>query len=418
MDGRAYRVIAPPAAYAIGGRRYEAGADDLAAAVACAHAERERPRCLCRPQDAAAEMYIARLPGAGGTFILKRMPHTGDQHAPDCPSYEPPAEFSGLGQVLGQAISEDPATGLTTLKLDFALSRQPGRSQTPPAGSEADSVATTGARLSLRGLLHYLWDQAELTRWHPGFAGKRHWATVRRHLLGAAQHLVTKGDALGPRLYIPEPWSLDQREAITARQRQHWQRTASAPGRPQPLALLIGEVKEIVPARYGYKAIVRHVPDQAFAIDEPLYRRLTRRFQHELALWGATDDLHMVMIATFALSAMSIPTLSELSLMLVTRQWIPVEDLPSKQLIDRLTADGRAFIKGLRYNLGANMKTACALMMDGDGKLVELYVRADAPPGHSPGDQLCREWHSGGTPMPPLPPRAASLENQTLPRDS
>lgn len=406
MDGRAYRVIAPPAAYAIGGRRYEAGADDLAAAVAYAHAERERPLCLCRPQDGGVEMYVARLPGAGDTFILKRMPHTGDQHAPDCPSYEPPAEFSGLGQVLGQAISEDPATGLTTLKLDFALSRQPGRSQIPPAGSEADSVATTGARLSLRGLLHYLWDQAELTRWHPGFAGKRHWATVRRHLLRAAQHLVTKGDALGPRLYIPEPWSLEQREAITARQRQHWQRTASAPGKPQPLALLIGEVKEIVPARYGYKAIVRHVPDQAFAIDEPLYRRLTRRFEHELALWGATDDLHMIMIATFALSAMGIPTLSELSLMLVTRQWIPVEDLPSKRLVDRLTAEGRPFIKVLRYNLGASVETACALLTDCGEQPVALHVDPVAQPKSSDGKRLCWAWRSGEESMPDLPARA------------
>jgi hypothetical protein len=61
--------------------------------------------------------------------------------------------------------------------------------------------------------------------------------------------------------------------------------------------LLICEVKEIVPARYGFKAIVKHMPDQAFAIDEQLYRRLGRRFEAELALWGASDDMHMVMWA-------------------------------------------------------------------------------------------------------------------------
>ena len=66
------------------------------------------------------EMYVARL---GYGFIVKRMPSTGSQHAPDCPSYEPPAEFSGLGQVLGSAITEDPATGETTLKLDFSMSK-------------------------------------------------------------------------------------------------------------------------------------------------------------------------------------------------------------------------------------------------------------------------------------------------------
>ena len=50
----------------------------------------------------------------------------------------------------------------------------------PAAGADSDSVASSGTKLSLRGLLHYLWDQGELTRWQPGFAGKRTWSTVRK----------------------------------------------------------------------------------------------------------------------------------------------------------------------------------------------------------------------------------------------
>ena len=57
--------------------------------------------------------------------------------------------------------------------------------------------------------------------------------------------------------------------------------------------LLICEVKEIVPARYGFKAVVKHVPEQTFALDEQLYRRLGRRFKSELTLWGADRDIHM-----------------------------------------------------------------------------------------------------------------------------
>jgi hypothetical protein len=185
-------------------------------------------------------------------------------HAPDCPSYEPPAEFSGLGQVLGNAITEDPATGETTLRLDFPLARMPGRSIMPPSGGEGDSVSSSGTRLSLRGLLHYLWDQAELTRWHPGFSGKRTWATVRRHLLQAAEHKLARGDALRARLYVPEPFSIAEREAINARRLAQWQHAVAVPGKAQHLMLLIGEVKEIVPARYGFKAVVKHMPDQSF----------------------------------------------------------------------------------------------------------------------------------------------------------
>jgi hypothetical protein len=81
-----------------------------------------------------------------------------------------------------------------------------------------------------------------------------------------------------------------------------WSQAVAVPGKPQHLMLLIAEVKEIVPARYGFKAVVKHVPDQAFALDEQLYRRLGRRFESALALWGAADDIHMVMIATFSVS--------------------------------------------------------------------------------------------------------------------
>ena len=287
---------------------------------------------------------------------------TGSSHTHDCPSYAPPDELSGLGQVLGSAITEDPTTGETTLKLDFPLTKRPARTQQPPAGGNSDSVATNGTRLSLRGLLHYLWDQAELTRWHPGFAGKRTWATVRRHLLHAAEHKLARGDALRTRLYVPEPFSIEERDAINARRLAQWQTAVPVPGKAQQLMLLICEVKEIVPARYGFKAIVKHMPDQAFAIDEQLYRRLGRRFESELALWGASDDIHMVMIATFGVSGAGVPAIHELCLMPVTRQWLPVADGFEKQLMDRLVSENRSFVKGLHYNLGKGDRIASAAL--------------------------------------------------------
>lgn len=413
MDRVPCQVIAPPVAYVIRGRRYEAGAPHLAAAVVEAHAARQRPLCMCVPGSGGVEMYIARLPGSADTFIVKRMPDTGCQHAVDCPSYEPPADFSGLGQVLGHAIIEDPATGETTLKLGFPLSRMPGRSQMPPPGRDNDSVSSSGTKLSLRGLLHYLWDQAELTRWHPGFAGKRNWATVRQHLLRAAQHMIVKGVPLATRLYVPEPFSVDEREALNARRMRRWQQTIGQPGKAQPLGLLIGEIKEIAPARFGYKVIIKHVPDQPFAMDEQLYRRLGRRFEQELALWGADDDLHLVMVATFGLIPAGVPTLFELSLMPVTKHWIPCEDQDSGQLIGELVAQGRTFIKSLRYNTDPENSGACALLTDCEGAPVELCIlRGRSDEDDLQSDQRSREgphwrWRGHPDPVPDLPLRAS-----------
>ena len=99
-----------------------------------------------------------------------------------------------------------------------------------------------------------------------------------------------------------EVFSVEQRDAINARRVAQWTQAIAALGLPQHLMLLIAKVTEIVPARYGFKAVVEHVPDQAFSLDQQLYRRMGRRFESALALWGATDDL-LVMIATFSVAA-------------------------------------------------------------------------------------------------------------------
>ena len=278
--------------YLIQGRRYCPDDEGFADALAAAHGAHHRPLCLCLVRG--IEMYVARL---SDSFIVKRMPYTGSHHTPDCPSYEPPAELSGLGQVLGSAITEDPVNGVTALKLGFSMSKMGARTIDPGSGDGSDSVATDGTKLSLRGLLHYLWDQAELTHWHPGFAGKRSWATVRKYLLMAAENKIARGAALQSRLYVPEVFTVEHRDEINARRMAQLLHTTAKPTGARPLMLLIGEVKEIVPARYGFKAVIKHVPDQPFGLDEQLYRRMGRRFERELSLWGTSDAVHMMLIA-------------------------------------------------------------------------------------------------------------------------
>lgn len=397
-------------AYLIGRERYVTSSPGFVDAVARAHGEHRHPRCLCRPDG--VEMYIARLASPNDGFIVKRMPESGHLHAPDCPSYEPPAELSGLGQVLGSAIVEDPATGLITLKLDFPLTKRLGRSAMPPAGSEHDSARSDGTRLSLRGLLHYLWDQADLTRWHPGFAGRRSWSTVRRHLLNAADHKVARGDPLRARLYIPEAFSVDQRDVLNARRLAHWSRAQPRPGQPTQRLVLIGEVKEIVPARYGHKAIIKHLPDQAFALDATLYQRLERRFEAQLSLWGATDDLHMMAIATFCLNQAGVPTIDELSLMPVTSQWLTIDDGFDLQLTTRLVNDRRSFIKPLRYNLQTSEILPAALLIDCKDRPTAVCIerggrhavqdRSIAVNGACAGTSTWW-WRAAEETMPPLP---------------
>ncbi|MBC7378420.1 MAG: DUF1173 family protein, partial [Burkholderiaceae bacterium] len=185
-----------------------------------------------------------------------------------------------------------------------------------------------------------------------------------QRLLQAADNKVTRSGSLLDRLFIPEPSSVEQRNAINARRIAQWSPAVATPGKPQSLMLLIAEVKEIFPALHGFKAVIKHLPDQAFAMDEKLYRRLDRRFANELALWGATDALHMIVIATFGIRAAGVPAIEELSVMPVTGQWLPVQDGFELQELGRLVMAGRAFIKVLRYNSSATKTSASVVLTD------------------------------------------------------
>jgi len=318
-------------------------------------------------------MYVARL---GDGYVVKRMPDTGSRHAPECTSFEPPAELTGLRHLLGRAIKEDPSTGMVSLKLGFSLSKRPARTTAAWPRSPSSTASSAVARLSLRGLLHYLWDQAELTRWHPGFEGRRSWGTVRRQLLLCAEQMFTCGESLATKLYVPEPFFVEQRDAIIARRRDMWACAGGRDANRRQLLLLIAEVKELAPARHGHKVVIKHVPDVGFAIDDSLYHQLAQRFEQELELWSASDSIRMLMIATLMISEAGLPHIDELSLMTATAQWLPVETTQEQQLLEGLVRKQRAFLKLLRYDLRPDKKLASLVLTD-RGAPVPLLFAAD-----------------------------------------
>ncbi len=117
-------------------------------ALAAVYGSPNRPLCLC--YNKGIEMVIAKL---GQKYIIKRMPYSGSSHAPSCDSYEPPAELSGLGEVIGEAIRINPTEGITTLKFDFSLSKHGSRAAPIQSGIPHHSAHSDGKKLTLRRVL-------------------------------------------------------------------------------------------------------------------------------------------------------------------------------------------------------------------------------------------------------------------------
>nr|BAN09918.1 conserved hypothetical protein [Mesorhizobium loti NZP2037] len=131
----------------------------------------------------------------GDVYCVIREQYTAGAHDTSCSSYDPPDELSGLGVLMGSANQVDSESGMAALKLDFRLSKVGALAASAAGIPDSNSVVGDTKRLSLGGLLHYLWHEAELTVWTSRWAGKRHWWDMRWHLVEAAGQMRVKGGA-------------------------------------------------------------------------------------------------------------------------------------------------------------------------------------------------------------------------------
>ncbi|BFM18800.1 DUF1173 domain-containing protein (plasmid) [Maricurvus nonylphenolicus] len=347
---------------------------DFTQQLMSAYKGKVKPLCMCLPTG--VPMYIAHV---GDTYIIKRMPNSGGDHHPDCESYEIPSELSGRGDLDNKAIQEDHSTGITKLKLDFALTKN-NTTRAAPQGesSEKNTVKSDPAKLSLRSLLHYLYEDAGLNKWYPRMEGKRNWFVVRKYLLEAIANKVAKNSPLSDTVLIPENFNLDKKDEHGHRIKKHMM-SMRPQGNKQPVGVLIGAVKEIEEARFGYKLKVKHLPEAPFYMGKDVYRRIYKNFPVELSLFEQNESTHLLTICTFFLSASGNPQIDSISFMLTDSNWLPVESIDDMELTERATSGKRSFIKGLRYNLASTDVIASMLLTDIEGKPTAVYISPIEP---------------------------------------
>jgi hypothetical protein len=279
------------------------------------------------------------------------------------------------------------------------------------SGGVADSVAADPNRLTLRAVLHYLWQEGDLATWSPGMAGKRNWRIVSWYLRQAARGKFTKGKPLATKLYVPEPFTAEKKTEIAARRLSAWA-PMQQHGNAQQFMMLIGELKAIDPARFGHKLIIKHLPDAPLMVDDVLLNRLNKRFGDELELWQSDDDGHLIVIATFSVGRAGLATAEEISLVMTDRNWLPYESLADKLLLDTALDQRRRFTKSLRYNLAPDKPMASLVFTDTETPTAAFLLHSDED--RDAVTQIAADTSTGvwtwvlGDDMPSLPPRAAA----------
>ncbi|ACE94967.1 hypothetical conserved protein (plasmid) [Rhizobium etli CIAT 652] len=354
--------------FLIGSQTIGESSPEFQAQLERAYEQKLRP--LCRCQETPVPMYIARV---DGQFLIKRMPLSGRDHDAGCSSYDPPYELSGLGPLIGNAIQIDAATGAAMLKLDFSLSKRGNRSVSKPSSEPSDTVRSTTKKLSIKAMLHYLWETAELTEWTSIWAGRRGWGRVRSSLLNAARQMIVRGGPLSDILFIPEVFHQEEREGISTRRAAMLAGAQTTGPGPRKLMMIVAEVKEFSQARDGHKIMVRHLPFP-FMIDESAWRRLNARYETDLELWRSNEDSHLIAIATFGISGVGIATIEEVAMMVVNENWIPFENVQEQRLLERLSGLKRRSVKGLRFDLSRAQPIASVTLPQAQPAPVAMFI--------------------------------------------
>ena len=395
----------PGQRFAVLGRTWAADDPALQEALAQVHESAERPRCLCVPDG--VPMYVARH----RRYLVKRMPETGKRHHPSCPSYEPDGACSGLGDLVGEAVLE-PEPGRIELRVDFPWARIHGRAVVPGEAGDPADISVPRRRMSLRAVMHYLFEQAGFNRWTPAMAGRRNQGVLHKYLLDAALSIEIKGTSLAERLYVPEPFRESAKAEIAQRRREKLAVLQPRDGYA-PLALVIGEFKGCDRAERGTRVWIRHMPDAPLVLDTRTWDRLAR--VHAALLEARDADtghrVRLVMAALIHARREFTYEIDSASLMLVSEQWIPVEGVHELPLVDALVAQQRRFLKPLRYDARSAALFANALLLDCGPQPVPLHLSSEfmGPKDRSLKEKAVHDggpgtwfWHVGD-PMPKLP---------------
>ncbi|WP_081858518.1 DUF1173 family protein [Pseudorhizobium pelagicum] len=386
--------------------------------LADAYALRRRPLCLCRPMG--VPMYVARI---GRGFIVKRMPRTGKDHHPHCPSFESADTLFRPGTALRLPVGSKTSGRPTAIDVKVRFSRGPIATSAGAIAHRHDCRTNSGMRLSLLALLHLLWQASGLVEWTGHWIGKRRWWHVHRYLVEATRRVSIEGEMLSERVLIPEPFKVEDKTAIKARRSGTIARLLRD-GSKQRM-LLIGEVKAFRGVAEGHEIVVRHMPDVRLPLGNDQLRRLQRRFSPALGLWHSERGLHLIAIATVEAAAAGALRVVEIAVMTVTEHWLPVADLHELQLVTKLARYRGKMVKVLSFDGSGTQPMATVTLPDARPLPWALYlVPADANTDFdsaiaqsilSHPDRRAWIWRPADGDMPPLPydgVRRASVDGE------
>lgn len=306
-----------------------------------ARAEVGHAWCLCRRPALRLVIRCTRA----GRYHVAGWPGEGEQHDANCPFYKLGPGLSGRDRYTTKAIREADDGVFIRLATPLTIPLTPEAHAAAPeeTSGEADSRRSVG----LLGLLHWLWEQAQLNVSHPQ-AGRLTWRACHARLRQHLRETTVNGRGLDEALYVVPPFTPAVADANTAAL-DTFRATLGRHGRTERRALILGQVKEVAPTPYGVAYRLAHQRTPLYA-RAALHARATRSYRHAFGKTAAEREATRIALFAVERSPRGHLIAVDLAAMLTTGTYIPADSSYEVVMADALAACRRAFIKPLRYD--------------------------------------------------------------------
>lgn len=318
--------------------------------------------CLCKGQheDQSLRRLIVRYREDYDRFYLSGWQRSGGQHRHDCRFYSVWPDDTSASAYSSSVvrINDD---GTFSITLPVGLSRKTGTDKPTSDVNPARHPRTGKAKpsMSLLGLGHFIWQQAEINTWKPQYVKNRPrnalWLASR--INGMAQNIRVSRLTLADVLLVSAAGEGTQKQANQQRVRYATENKK----RLMAIALLKADAEDGFAAlQAGKLSLSSPIGFPKLNVSANVFRACERSFGSELNAWKAGHKVVAIVetepptLRFERINGSNVPiTEAEvigIALMRVTPRFIPVDSGYEAIIEARLYEEERSFIKPLRFD--------------------------------------------------------------------
>lgn len=354
-----------------------------------ARAELGHGLCLCDPQN-PLRLVIRRREGR---HYLAVWPGEGPRHRQRCPFYDDAPQAGSGDSGRRRAAIEQDHSGVS-ISLDVAMrTRTPQASPDPPKSPRPGGSRPGRARTRLLGMLHWLWESADLHTWRPGNPTSGEWGRCVHRLRAATAGVRVNQMDLDQVLHVVPPYTPERATSHT-RELEAWRGRLGAGERR---GLVVGEIREVTPSRYGHQVRLRHLARPLFLRTE-LLERVRRSFRHAWADQVPKGARRVVLAAVEATRGGHLQVV-DLAVMLTNRTYLPADSSHEVVMADALIRAGRPLVKPLTLASEAVVLPDFELLDTTPATCVEVWGMLDDADYAAHQQEKLAHYQRSGTPV-------------------